>query len=565
MKNKIFMFGMIFLIGIFLAGSVFGTISYCCEKTNTGSWCIDSSENECATTGCGKDGDGECSKVQTACSSTSYCALGTCVNKIDGDCIENTPRLRCDSDFGFWIQDSPENIPQCQLGCCFIGDQAAFVTQTKCKSFASLYSIDTHFQQNIQNEMTCIASAFPDVKGACVFERELYTTCKMTTRSECQTISEAEFHEGFLCTAIALATNCAPTGKTTCVEGRDEVFFLDSCDNVANVYDSGKIQEAEGQVLMDQGEENYWTYITAPDCGAGIGINKAECGNCDYFEGHTCKSYDKNKDRPINLKYGDNICRDLGCKFDNGNGEEEYLHGETWCASSEIVKGATFLEIIDGVISGQSSSSENTENNLPGSRFFRMVCYNGDVTIEPCADRRAEVCIQSERGYGEGQTFKSAICRVNAWQDCVAQTDEDDCEDSSIRDCQWINEEMGDGEILERCVPLISPGFKFWSDEEESEEDEEILAICSLASTSCIAHYEKSLGDELQGKGYKQIDGEECFTGGESSISSWGDYIPSWGEAQNKYCASLGDCQGKLSGDNDNKIIDIIKNYLGFD
>lgn len=556
------MFGIIFLIGILLTNSVLGEISYCCEKTEPnnegtgGAWCVDANKNEC---------DSNYLMEPTACISTSYCALGTCVNKRDGECMENTPQLKCDSEMGYWSESSSVNIPQCQLGCCAIGDQAAFVTQAKCKSFASLYSIDTHFQQNIQNEISCIASAFPDTKGACVFERELETTCKMITRSECQAISEAIFHEGFLCTADELATNCAETDKTTCVDGRDEVFFLDSCGNVANVYDSNMIDDSTGQVLRN-GEEGkiYWTYITAPSCADGIGnAGSAICGDCGYFEGSTCKEYNRNEDA-VSPIYGDFVCRDLGCEFDiGGDGNDEtYLHGETWCASSEVAKGATFLEIINGEISEQSSSSDNTENNLPGSRFFRMVCYNGEVTIEPCADRKAEVCIQSEIRYTDEnniqKTFKSAVCRVNAWQDCVAQTEQLDCEDTTIRDCQWISEKMGDGEVLKKCVPLIAPGFKFWSDKESNEGNEEESAICSLASTSCTAHYEKSLADDLQRKGYKQIDGDECFDGDK-------DYISGWGDAQNTMCASLGDCQGKLSGDTDRKTINIIKNYLGFD
>lgn len=535
MNKKILMAGMFLLVGIFFVNF---TLAVCCEKTTSGAWCQDVPASQCDTNYLAEP---------TACSSTSYCKPGTCIDKRDGDCIENTPQQICDSDKGFWSESTPEDLPQCQLGCCFIGEQAAFVTQTKCKSFASLYSIETHFQTNIQDEISCIASAFPDVKGACVFEREFESTCKMTTRSECQAISDADFHEGFLCTADELATNCAPTDETTCVEGRDEVFFLDSCGNVANVYDSDKIKEIGGQILPADGEETYWKYLTAPDCSDGVGNAGSEiCGDCSYFEGSTCKEYNRNKDGIKSDLVGDNICRSLGCEY----GGVQYLHGETWCASSE---GVTSLDVTGGELS--AGEVDNTETNLPGSRYFRMVCYNSEVTVEPCEDKRAEVCIQSERGYvedGVDKTFKSAVCRVNAWQDCVIQTTQLDCNDTTVRDCQWISG---------RCVPLIAPGFEFWSDEEAVTD--EAAAICSLASTSCTAHYERSLADELTKKdvlvkGYEQIDGEECFDEG-------GNYISSWGDAQNQYCASLGDCQGKLSGeDKRGAVIEIIKNYLEF-
>ena len=41
-----------------------------------------------------------------------------------------------------------------------------------------------------------------------------------------------EFHEGFLCSAQELGTNCAMTEKTTCVEGEDEVFTMLMGDEV---------------------------------------------------------------------------------------------------------------------------------------------------------------------------------------------------------------------------------------------------------------------------------------------------------------------------------------------
>ena len=81
-KKNIISFGIFFLIGIFLIGGVFGQVSYCCEKTKVvaggsgGAWCVNAEENEC---------DANYLVSPTECSSTSYCSLGTCVNKRDGD------------------------------------------------------------------------------------------------------------------------------------------------------------------------------------------------------------------------------------------------------------------------------------------------------------------------------------------------------------------------------------------------------------------------------------------------------------------------------------------------
>ncbi|MCW8965443.1 MAG: hypothetical protein OQK82_01960, partial [Candidatus Pacearchaeota archaeon] len=397
-------YGIILLVSIFLIGNVLGAVSYCCERTDYGAWCQNDEQSSCDTS---------YQISPTECSSTSYCKPGTCINKIDGECMENTPQRNCDSSLGNWVDANVEDIPQCNLGCCFIGEQAAFVTQAKCKSFASLYAIDTSFQSNIQDEFSCIASAFPDVEGACVYEEEFSTTCKRTTRKECEVVNDATFHEGFLCTSEDLATDCAVTSETTCVEGRDEIFFLDSCGNIANIYDSSKITEIDNQAVTPSGEENYWTYIIEADCGEG-NANSPSCGNCDYFEGSTCKEYDRNK-HSNEPDYGDYICENLGCSYDNDidGVEEAYLHGETWCAD---INGATVIEVGDGEV--QTTSLDSSKTSLPGSRYYRLVCYNGEVTAEPCEDYRAEICIQEETPYidenNNDRTFKSAVCRVNA-------------------------------------------------------------------------------------------------------------------------------------------------------
>jgi len=166
-----------------------------------------------------------------------------------------------------------------------------------------------------------------------------------------------------------LATNCGPTTKTICIDGKEEVYFKDSCGNLANIYDASRSDD-----------ETYWAKtISKPEsCNPDSGnANSATCGNCDYFLGSTCKEYSRAKDARV-PKLGDYICRDLSCTYEG----QRYEHGETWCANSKGIN-----------------------ENLPGSRYFRLVCYNGDVTVEPCADERKEVCLQ-----GSVNGFSSAVC-----------------------------------------------------------------------------------------------------------------------------------------------------------
>jgi len=475
MKNKI----LLIFLGILLVGTfVSAESSYCCERLTSGAWCQNAPEASC---------NANYRKAPTSCESTSYCKKGTCIDSLEGTCLENTPQKVCEDETGVWYGKDADDIAQCNLGCCLIGDQAAFVTQTRCKRLSALYGLETNFRTDISNEIQCIASTTSEVKGACVFEKEFEPTCLFISKKECSDISgNVSFHEGYLCSDETLGTNCGPSKKTICVEGKDEVYYVDTCGNLANVYDSAKVNDKE-----------YWSKVkdVSESCGYGSSnANSASCGNCDYYLGSTCKNYKVGQDKS-NPTYGDNICRDLSCEYDG----KKYEHGETWCA------------LQDG-----------SKNNLPGSRYFRMVCYNGEVSVEPCADFRQEVCIESDI-----DGFSTAACRVNQWQDCVSQGNKKDCVNEDRRDCQWINEV---------CVPKFAPGFDFWVAEGDSE------SICSTASTECTVVYEKGLSGSR-----KCVSGCECI----SSL---------WEQNKNEVCTSLGDCGASTNyigakGYNDGKAV----------
>jgi hypothetical protein len=511
MKNKIFTF---ILLGMLLIGfssfvnTEFYSVSHCCEKTQEGAWCQNAPAGECLD---------DFRSAPTSCESTAYCKLGCCYDGTSGNCMENTPQRVCDEAEGLWDGESAScEIPQCQLGCCLIGDQVAFVTQTRCKKMSSLYGLEVDYRTNIQNEMQCIASALSEEKGACVYEFEYEKNCKLASKRDCvnmgSTESEGtgatEFFPNRLCTDPTLGTVCAKTTKTTCVEGRDEVFFLDSCGNLANVYDSSKIDDS-----------NYWSelYDVSEVCGAGSGnSDSASCGNCDYYQGSTCKEYSRTEDA-VRPNYGEYICRDLACEY-NG---KRYEHGETWCGE---VEGVSKIGVDEDV-------TNFGEENLPGSRYFRMLCYNGEVTVEPCADFRQEICLESEVN-----GFSAAGCVVNRWQDCAEQGNKKDCENTNKRDCQWNAEgaankakEDGDNEIINlekdgvACFPKYPPGYDFWNVETQAEE------MCAKASVACEVTYEKGITG-----GWKCVDGCECIE-------------DSWEAARNQICQGLGDCGVKVN------------------
>jgi len=579
-QNNLIFLGILLVFTIFLINFSSAELSYCCEKTATtnsgdgGAWCQNALEAECSARYCGKTAEGigiPCKKAPTSCESTSYCKLGTCINVNEGTCSENTPQVVCQNAGGIWDEQPAENLGQCQLGCCAIGDQTAYVTQTRCKRLSSLYGLETNYRVDINSELECIITSQPDVEGACVFSREYERTCLRTTKKECQEFEasadkeDIEFYENYLCSNVDLGTNCGPSKKTTCVEGKDAVYYLDTCGNLANVYDSSKY-DLENKEWKPG---DYWTriYTENESCElsrnleTGKFLNSDSCGSCDYFFGSTCQAYDiwkKTQDLSIyetNIPepvLGDNICADLACEYDTDRSgkiddDETYLHGETWCGTN------TNLEKCK---SGDKKCEKRNEKSIqsPGTNSYRYVCYDGEVTIEPCADFRQEVCKSAIISNEEKEDYHVAACVVNRWQDCFNQGNMDDCNNADQRDCHWVEGRRFD-KVEEKeeekkgyCVPNISSGYDFWEADTSAED------TCGMATIICTVTYEKGflgrgvsnsfLGVGLGLFGDKKgtlKDKEHCVTDTGKEINS------AWLTKQRDMCVALGDCGNQIN------------------
>lgn len=455
---------------------------YCCEKTEYGAWCQNAPEEKC---------DPDYRMAPTSCDATSYCRAGCCYDSSEGLCMENTPQRVCDDNGGTWHESAECEIPQCELGCCVLDNQAAFVTLSRCKKISGFYGVQTDFRLGVGSELECIALAQLTDKGACVYESEDYIrTCKFTTREKCKTIgsangSEAEFYKDYLCSAEELATECGPSEQTTCVDGKEEVYFVDTCGNPANIYDANKLKD-----------KLYWKKIVGKDESCGAGVNNANsktCGNCNYFLGSLCKS----ADRGNFPQYGENICQDLNC-YGTSDGKD-HRHGESWCS-------------YDGNV-GEG-------RDAVGSRHVRHICVAGEELVEPCEDYRNKICIESYTDTGSG-IFTEAACIVNRWQDCGKQNKESDCENTDKRECRWTHDALGNGV----CVPQYPPGLKFWEEGQGGE--------CSRANAECIVTFEKGLFESRE-----CIDNCECWE--EESGQAWA-------QKMNELCISLGDCGGYVN------------------
>lgn len=518
MRMKI---NLLLILGIFLIGIV-SAANYCCERTTSGAYCQNVNDASQCSIGTNPFTGEEYRSIPTLCEATSYCKIGTCVNAVEGTCLQS-PRIICEANGGSWRAETADKIAQCSLGCCLIGSNAAFVTKITCNKFSEMYGATTRFQEGVTNELSCLANANPQDEGACVYVREFSTTCERTTREDCNSrtknssLSDITFHAGFLCTAEDLGSICSkPTSLSTAQTKCDDdgnVVFVDGCGNPANVYDSSKI-----------GNFNYWERITEPDCSDEDGNKNSEtCGDCNYLSGSICGNKED-----ASVAAGDYVCKNLDCVDYDGEyygGGDYPRHGESWCASTGV-------------------------DDSVGSTDFKLLCMNGEVTLDECDAKRDKICFQDESEYIEG--FSLANCRKNYWEDCNSQNNSEDCEDYNERDCKWVDyrgytftpegflsgdtiddladsgdhDEMKDyDDINGVCLPRYPPAF-------ERDQNQDVIGgeMCALSTTYCVVMYEKSgIFDDYDCK-------ENCYC--DPDDSDYDDFR----DEINNICTSIGDC-----------------------
>jgi len=495
-KTLIFIFGIIFLLGILNFTFALGEV--CCEKTKAGAWCQMVQQSECASS----------LFAPTSCDQTDFCRLGTCINEQSGECSSNVPKTRCEKTGGIFDTRSQDEIASCGNGCCVFGDWVSFSNKAECKQTASQYGVSFDFMPEITNEFDCYMLGFPQDEGACLInEEDNHTTCRRITKEECNSIG-GNFNNGFLCTAPQLETNCAKTSKTTCDED-GKIYYIDSCKNKANIYDD-KMYSTSSTSWTPQ-MIDYWTYIKKPENSCTLtGDFSSSCGNCDSLNtGTICRTYSEAKENTANNqltspKFGNNVCASMDCFYDTNNdgAKEKYKHGESWCAETPGTYPHIQLDLNVGFTEDMKKKLSNVDKyNLPGSRYVKLMCVDGEVISEPCSDSRNEFCVEQPNS----NNFKVGVCLANNWRPCTMLPDKTSCENPSVH-CKWIQGYTFNGvnsnsntqtnvNQTGSCVPLIAPGFDFWQGSEDAE------ACSKLGSTTNTAVYEVSIWqdrDELQ-------------------------------------------------------------------
>jgi hypothetical protein len=446
-------------------------ITQCC--TSGTSACTDLPYDTCDEQ-CG----GDCEA--TVCNTLSQCQLGCGFDNIEGTCTPNTPKSLCeDSEDCEFFEDPFCNVNQCDQGCCVLGGNAQLATQTQCQTLSSRLGVPSEFDSSITDAVECLNVVNVLNEGACVFPGDdEKDNCKFTTLSDCNDNINGDFYDGKFCSDPSLNTVCEAEARTGCFEGRDEVFYYDSCGNRENIH---------------------------------------ERGDCDYETGSICGEYRVGIDSKNLDGY---TCRDLNCRDSNG---KKRINGESWC-------------IYDGHIGEQEVDTGVVSGDVVGSRHIREVCINGEVQVEPCSDYRKEICVQNEQELSNGQEIDTAICRVNLWDQCYSANSEGndigscdagtDCADLCLDnpDCRLQNVNVDSSFRFNTCVPEHPPGFDLGS---ITYGESSILPgsdICALGSRTCVVVYKKSASGKWKCKENCNCQNKE-FT-----------------KQMNNLCVSMGDC-----------------------
>ena len=470
-----------------------------CVETKDGKYCQEYDDSECS-----EKCNGTC--IPTTREKTSECKIGTCFDINEGTC-SIAPKLLCEKNNGKWYDNPNANIPECAKFCCSIGNANVFVTERRCEVLASRLGVEKKIDKSATNALDCNMLEKTRDEGACILGKDINekNICQFLTREECDS-KRGEFYPGYLCSNPELNTNCERQKTAKCIEGKDELYWIDSCGNRENIYDANKARSWNNGKILKKEESCLLGTRNNPFA------NRGSCGNCDYVLGSVCgekKGNQKVDDETINY-----VCRDLSCVDEWGNRRE---HGESWC----------HYQSLTGV-----DAKTNTSMDSPGSRHFVMSCINGEVRIQPCADYRTEVCREA-RVEIDGKKYSQASCSANRGDECNDYNKEllDKKADKmeifrkclSNRDCYIKQIDISKNFKVALCAQKYPVGF----DRDKADMDE-VKEKCGYATKKCnVAEVDTTSGWECRVNC-------DCLK-------------EEFAEKMNQLCISLGDCGGEAN------------------
>lgn len=462
----------------------------CCEVDYSGVKCSTNISSECSM------GFHE----GAFCTDVPACIEGCCYDTGRG--IFDSPVFGADCNLpGWqWVAEPNCNIPEAQVGCCVLGEYGQYVTEGECDVLASTDGLENVVWDSDSSDLECAMIARSLDLGACITNDG---ECTVTTLESCG--SSNNFILDHLCTSPEANTTCEPTTETMCVDGKDGVYFRDSCGNQGNIYYSSKVDDQE-----------YWTYIKDPteSCDnelSGGSVESSSCGNC--IRQFAYCSEDKNND----YTEMDHYCKSTSCDAVIDGQDVTVMNGESWCTYQGKVGGG---------------------DDVVGSEHILNECQFGDILPLECGIHRNEICIQNNTVDNSGNILvRDARCIGNNANECLNLNTLEDNEEAleeceTLPHCKIQNITISEQLDFRICVPEHPTGFDLNADIDRVDSD----ITCGLASLSCYVQLDRQLVGERENR----IDKCVAKTNTECMEQVFVDEM-------NEFCRRLGDCGGEVN------------------
>lgn len=495
-------------------------IGGCCEKLSGSGICQDTDDLTKCETGINPDTGINYRNIQTSCEETDYCATGICYDDETGTCAAGSPKQKCLSGGGEWINETDRvGLEKCNKGCCKLDSNTQYITRKECEILSErLGKTGVSFEPDTSQE-ECVYYSDID-KGACIYLDSYNTrTCKVESEFMCRARPTfIAFKKGQLCSNPDFNTNCQKQSYVGCDPDKKlpEVYWFDSCGNMENIYSSDKtFSYNNGQFLP----KNQACNPTSNN------KDNKDCGNCGLRFETICKEVGYNQGVKDQGKNGEEyICGGTECEDDYFYDmyHRNPINGESWCVYESFV---------------------GYGRDAPGSTHRMRTCNNGEIIEETCGgDYRSQVCAQKD--VEDSNDFVSAECRINLGFMCFLAENEAECNHNP--DCYWKKVDVDSGFKFDICLPMYPKGFDLNSEESTRNGED----ICGMATVTC-----------------KYIESKPRFV----PFAEWSCDTncdckhKEFYQRMNEVCMSLGDCGSYVNVNDVYTGISILKNDYSLD
>ena len=451
------------------------------------STCIEMSNGAVCQEGIAETQANECPGgwIPTSKEQVTECEEGCCYDENTGTFSTRTTKTLCENNGARWNNDPTcTNTQETKLGCCILGEETEYVTNKECELLTKSRGLEKDYR-NVGSENECLLLSHLQERGACVIGKGEEILCSHKTLQECNSV-RGQFFNGMMCSNEEINSGCERQASSGCVEGKEGIYWYDSCGNTENIYSTNKEESWNNGRFLNEYQSCNPTSDNA---------ESTSCGNCNRLIGGGSVCGINNE--------GTATCLPLDCKSAlDTKGTKDRKNLESWCVyESQIGKGTSTV----------------------GSNHYVYSCNEGIVTSSTCGDYRTGICTENTITQEvSNEEFSVARCRTNMALQCLGNNQEGEditkCEENP--DCYLENFDYGKGYEFQLCLPRYSLGLK-------KNTEGEILSAqsyCNQANFKCQKVRVKTLFS-----GWETKAGNNCLD-------------ESFTEAMNNWCTSLGDC-----------------------